>query len=687
MDDLQYYPTPRHLAKVVWKGFKTQVTSVLDPQAGGGDLVIPYLMDFPEDWDPRKAKRRGEYLDPNSYYNRPIWHACEINMQMHPALKEAGAVVVGCDFFSMQSAAIYSHLVLNPPFRNGDKHLMHAWNIFYSGEIGCILNAVTIRKPSTPEARKIVELIEKYGSVQYLQNQFVGDEVERQTGVEVAVIHLRKVPDAALDLESILSSLKPDTYVPRNDEFDALHAVALPMNFIERVILDYTVAVNAARLAAESSVILNAAEQRLGFTFTEMQTTGVDATARPKPIDIAVESRRTLSESLFGLRERAWGQVLRSSDVLNLLTTNGRKAVESQFAVISQMEFNRDNILAFISGLQAAQGELAKDMALEVFDMIIGRDTSNVTFYKSWKSNEKHKRLGMRIKKTRFVLPLEKYSLLTRSNSCEANNHLRDMDRVFEMLANYAESKGESVSRSHFDLSTTVNRELTRLRNGERVKSTWFDIRFYPGAGTFHFFPNSQLMLDKLNLFVGAARQWLPPDMEQANDDFKKQYDKAESFAADYQAQYKKSGIRSPDNDIGYITRQVEKGKLESVFFYNAFADAITAAHDAMGLVPNNVLTAEKPAGRQMLQAPAPLLLAPSVAKSEHHSPQPLADVDDALDVVANVVVEVEEVPPSAPAVLVESTIVLEAEKPQASTHSALPPFNAERLFQMELCI
>ena len=687
MDDLQYYPTPRHLAKVVWKGFKTNVTSVLDPGAGSGDLVIPYLMDFPEDWDPRVAKRRGEYLDTNSYYNNPIWHACEINMHMHPVLKEAGAVIVGCDFFSMQSAAMYSHLVLNPPFRNGAKHLMHAWNILYSGEIGCILNAVTIRNPSTPEARKIVELIEKYGSVQYLKNQFLGDEVERQTPVEVAVIHLHKVPEATLDLESILSSLKPDTYVPRDDEFDALHAVALPMNFIERVILDYTVAVNAARLAAESSVIFDAAEQRLGFTFTEMQKTGVDATSRPKPIDISVEARRALSEKLLSLRDRAWGQVLRSSDVLNLLTTKGRKAVESQFAVISQMEFNRDNILAFISGLQAAQGELAKDMALEMFDMIIGRDTSNVTFYKSWKSNEKHKRLGMRIKKTRFVLPLEKYSLLTRAISCEANGHLRDMDRVFEMLANYSESKGEKVVRSHFDLHTTVNRELTRLRNGERVKSTWFDIRFYPGAGTFHFFPNSQLMLDKLNLFVGAARQWLPPDMEQANDDFKKQYEKAETFAAEYQSQYKKSGTRSPDRDIGYITRQVEKGDLESVFFYNAFADAITAAHDAMGLVPNNVLTAEKPTVRQMLQAAAPRLLAPAVPASTHHSPQPLAEVDEALDVVASVVVEVVDVPPAAPAALVDSSIVLEAEKPQVSTSPALPPFNAERLFQMELCI
>ena len=612
MDEFQYYPTPRHLAKIVWKGFTTPITSILDPEAGGGALVIPYLEDFPEDWDERTAKRRASYLDPERYFNDVNWYACEINMQMHANLKEAGATIVGCDFLSMQSASMFSHIVMNPPFRHGAKHLMHAWNIFYAGEIGCILNAATIRNPSSPEARKIVELIEKYGSVQYLENQFIGDEVERETGVEVAVIHLRKEPDVALNLDSILSNLKPDAYVPRDDEFDALHSVALPMNFIERVMIDYTVAVNAARVAAESKIIYEATEQRLGFTFSEMQTKGMDATSRPVPINIVEETRKVLTVMLAGLRERAWGQVLRSSDVLDLLTSKGRKAVEAQFGTISQMEFNRDNILAFISGLQAAQGELAKDMALEVFDMIIGQDTANCTFYKSWKSNEKHKRLGMRIKKSRFVLPLEKYSYLTNSLSSEAGSHLRDMDRVFNMLANFAECKGEKVVRSHFDLFTSVTRDFDRLCQGERIKTTWADIRFYKGAGTFHFYPNSQLMIDKLNQFVGAARQWLPPDMEQANDDFKQQYDQAEKLTEAYQAQYKKSGTRAPSNSLSWIVQKVHEGDLENAFFYDAFANAITATHDEMGISPNNVLTAEKTSAPAPLAQAAPRLIGPS---------------------------------------------------------------------------
>ena len=686
MDEFQYYPTPRHLAKVVWSGFKTNITAILDPHAGGGDLVTPYLMGFPEDWDPRVAKRRAEYLEKERYYHNTTWHACEINMQMHPSLKEAGAVIVGCDFFGMQSAAIYSHLVLNPPFRNGDKHLMHAWNIFYAGEIGCILNASTIRNPSTAEARKIVELIEKYGSVQYLENQFLGEGVERETAVEVAVIHLHKVPDATLNLESILSNLKPDRYVPHEDEFDALQAVALPMNFIERVMLDYTVAVNAARELAEAAAIFDAAEQRLGLTFTEMQTSGVDANTRPEPINIAVKTRGILSEKLFTLRERAWGQVLRSSDVLNLLTTKGRKAVESQFTVICQMEFNRDNILAFISGLQAAQGELAKDMALEVFDMIIGQDTSNCTFYKSWKSNEKHRRLGMRIRKSRFVLPLAKYSSLTRSFSSDVTMHLRDMDRVFEMLANYAESKGENIARSYFDLNTTANRDFDRLSRGERVKTTWFDLRFFKGAGTFHFYPNSQLMIDKLNMFVGAARQWLPPDMEQANADFKKQYEKAESFTDAYHDQYKKSGTRKSDVDLSYIAREVEKGELERVFFYDAFVDAITAAHDALGIAPNNVLTAERPASKQTLQAPAPKLLAPAAPPAALHESTCITPVDE--DAPINVVVDIVCSPVEEGVEVAKATLaVVDDVELKAPVYKPLAQLDALKLKQMDLCI
>ena len=138
MDEFQFYPTPRHLAKRVWDLFTTKVTLILEPHAGNGDLVIPYLQDFPEAWDERTKARRASWEETQrirgnanpSFVNREPWHACEINLNMHPRLKELGAVIVGFDFLEMKSAASYSHLVLNPPFRNGDKHLLHGVSSF-----------------------------------------------------------------------------------------------------------------------------------------------------------------------------------------------------------------------------------------------------------------------------------------------------------------------------------------------------------------------------------------------------------------------------------------------------------------------------------------------------------------------------------------------------------------------------
>lgn len=601
VDLFQYYPTPVHLTKIVWEGFTTPVTRILEPHAGAGDLVIPYLNDFPEDWDERKKSRRSYAPFGKKYWNDVPWDACEINMQMHPALKEAGATIVGCDFFAMQDASAYSHVCLNPPFRDGAKHLCHAWNILYAGEIGCILNASTIRNPSSKEARKVVELIEKYGSVQYLADQFLGEGVERETAVEVAVIHLKKVPESALDIDSILDRLKPDTYTPSEGEFEALNAIALPMNFIERVLLDYTTAVNAARLAAESGAILEAAEVRLGRTFSEMQAEGLDALTRAEPLDVVVAMRNRITSYLYNLRERAWGQVLRSNDVLDKLTTTARRTVESQFKTISMMEFNQANIVAFISGLQEASGELAKGMILEIFDMIIQRDSDNATFYQSWKSNEKHKRMGMRIKKSRFILPLNQHEYSRTSVGCTAASIFRDMDKAFGLLAGQPSSEAEKQKRNQFGLAQAISREMHGLCRGERIKTTWLDVRYYPGKGTFHFFPNSQLMLDKLNKFVGAARQWLPPDMEMANDDFKKQYESAEALQAAYEAKCTRTRNHYGRSRMNYVISSVEKGSLDEESMYHEFADAVAAVHAEQGLTPNNVLTAcHQPSANQI---------------------------------------------------------------------------------------
>ena len=641
MDEFQFYPTPRHLAKRVWDLFTTKVTLILEPHAGNGDLVIPYFQDFPEAWDERTKKRRGDweelqhirgYKNP-SFVNREPWHACEINLNMHSRLKELGAVIVGFDFLEMKSAASYSHLVLNPPFSNGDKHLLHAWKILFAGEIGCILNAETIRNPRSSEARKLVELIVKHGSVEYLQDQFLGEDVERETAVEIAIVYLKKESQTALNIDAILESLKPDTYSASDEEAPSLNSVALPMNFIERVTLDYTLAVNASKVSAEAAAISLAADLRLGHTFVELQAKGQSSETRPQQIDLSLTIRTALASSMAALREKAWAQVLKSTELSSKLSTAGQKAVDSQFAAISLLEFNQANILGFISGLEQSQGDIAKEMCLTLFDQIMERDSDNCIFFKSWKSNQKHKAIGMRIKKSRFILPLSKfYDSRYKSIGQETDRSLIDMDRVFAFLAGPA-SEDEAAQRQHMSLNAALNREFDRLIAGEKVETMYLSVRYYPGIGTWHFYPNNEGIIEKLNQYVGRVRQWLPPNMDMANTDFKKQYEKAESLQSGYEeALRKKKGVSRTHSSLPYTVNQLDKGTREhGDYEYSAFQDAVNEVLTIKGIFPNDELTALEVSEKADMQ-PRLSLLPPSpglaMVKSDNLCLPPLSTTE-----------------------------------------------------------
>ena len=148
-----------------------------------------------------------------------------------------------------------------------------------------------------------------------------------------------------------------------------------------------------------------------------------------------------------------------------------------------------------------------------LFDSIIERSSDNAVFYKSWKSNQKH-RIGMRLRKTRFILPRFRVGF-SNNLDYEDERFLADIDKAFHYLHG---GVGE------FDGLVQACRK-NPLGTGERFSSRYFEFRHYK-AGTMHFYPKSEEVMNKLNRFVGRLRNWLPSDMDDANSDFKKQYEK-----------------------------------------------------------------------------------------------------------------------------------------------------------------
>lgn len=70
---------------------------------------------------------------------------------------------------------------MNPPFNQGCKHVLHAWDILFDGEIVAILNAETVKNPFSAERRLLAQLIEDHGSVEYIKDAFMDPDTQRKT--------------------------------------------------------------------------------------------------------------------------------------------------------------------------------------------------------------------------------------------------------------------------------------------------------------------------------------------------------------------------------------------------------------------------------------------------------------------------------------------------------------------------
>jgi len=587
----QFYPTPAKTAALMWSKFKRAIGVVCDPSAGQGHLIrharegfagvpeegLPWMAELLTGSETERGlmRKHGRMKFAGSRYDRGQFLAVEIDPQHHAGLRELGGKVLGYDFLQVQSLAAADQIIMNPPFADGAKHVLHAWKVLHDGEIVAILNAETIRNPFSQERRSLVELLDKHGSVEFLQDQFLGDDVERKTPVEVALIYLEKKSETAFDLG--LDGLKRRSGQEQEIDPAICQALALPENFVENIYHRFTAAVDAARKAAEYGAMFDAASASLGITLTQMQAKGVGGDFRDTKThaEIKAEANRAFRKSYQDLQQRAWAQIIRSSLLTEKLSNQARRKVESEAQAIYELEFSIPNVHGFLAGVIASMGDIYAEMICGLFDTIIQRSTDNVAFYKSWKSNERHK-FGMRIKRTRFIIPGFKASWGGRGLDYESERFLADIDKVFGYL--------HGVSDKYNGLVDAFDKGL-HLDSG-RVSTRFFEFRYYKGTQTIHFYPKDVEVVEKLNRFVGAHRKWLPQQMDEANADFQKQYEQAEKLSGQYDKRWKGTPeCRASgwyDNRVYAMT--VERPTEDHYQVMQAMVNCIEQEHDAMGL-------------------------------------------------------------------------------------------------------
>jgi hypothetical protein len=104
---------------------------------------------------------------------------------------------------------------MNPPFSNGDKHLLKAIEMQQNGgKIVCLLNAETLKNPYSNIRKELINQLEKYNSkVEFIQDAF--SSAERKTNVETALIFI-DIPKMEYN-STIINELKKEEYNKQNN--------------------------------------------------------------------------------------------------------------------------------------------------------------------------------------------------------------------------------------------------------------------------------------------------------------------------------------------------------------------------------------------------------------------------------------------------------------------------------------
>ena len=171
----EFYPTPQNLISRIFEDFGLNVKTknyknILEPSAGKGDLA--------------------SFIKDKFSWQKPDVDCIEVDNTLRNTLKGEGYRVVFDDFLRFSTHKHYDLILMNPPFSNGDEHLLKALSMVENGgDIVCILNAETIKNPYSNRRKELNVKLRALGAkCRIYKSAF--STAERSTDVEIAAIYV-----------------------------------------------------------------------------------------------------------------------------------------------------------------------------------------------------------------------------------------------------------------------------------------------------------------------------------------------------------------------------------------------------------------------------------------------------------------------------------------------------------------
>ncbi len=479
-----FYPTPLSLINRMLRKIEGHPTRILEPSAGKGDIV--------EAIKERFTRRYG--------YDGPEVLTMEIDPELQACLRGKGIKMLDTDFLAYNGPDKFDAIIANPPFDDGDKHLLKALDIMYRGQIVFLLNAETIRNPYSNTRKLLVRRLEELNaSIEYIPDAFV--HAERQTFVEVALIHAkieRKVED---DLFAGADDWSPDA----KEVFREKHEVSTGKTIAE-LVAEYNEIIQAG---TDTIVSYYRNYRKIGRYLklndhdNKMRTYNTE--------DLTTMMQGDLNDLLRSVRTAFWRRTLDLKEVKTRLTSKKQAEFEEGLKLHQNMDFTEGNIRQFVLNLISGYKDTISDAAEDLFDMFTvrhcyerGEHEKNIWMFNGWKTNK-----AFKVQK-RIVVPIGYRGSwdgpFTNFKGEWQLNHsaaekLRDIDVVMNSL---------DGGREYLSMSQAL-REAFALGISSGIESTYFRMTAHK-KGTIHLTFKSDDILRRFNVIACKAKDWLPGD-------------------------------------------------------------------------------------------------------------------------------------------------------------------------------
>lgn len=521
----EFYPTPPELtAKMINHEFiKEKFETILEPSAGKGDLIDFFLLakdylneggycraiydkDFSMPYetvidgvinrfvlpDFKKGKRSEKY-------NEKV-DCIEADSNLCAVLRSKEYRVYNDDFLVWDDDKHYDLIIMNPPFSNGDEHLLKAISIAEKtgSKIICLLNAETIKNPYSNKRKLLVNTLEKHNAeIEYVQDAF--KNAERKTGVEVAIIRV-EIPAPFKGKSRIWEELEQND-IDIDEPISTSEIVSADDPLIMAVKL-YKRELEAGKKLIEEYLAL---KPYLTSTFENE-----DTPSYMRGCLLTLSSGKNgvnWNEYLYSLRYKYWYQLLHNPAFMKNLTSNLREEYYSMISEFAHKDFSLKNIYDVKMDIISRTAKGIEDKIVSMFESLsyqYSMDAAgNVHYFNGWKSNS-----AFKINK-KVVIPyvaawewgkLEYYHYSDRS----VFKKLDDLEKCLAFLQIGDSEYIYDIDLRH-QLKVYQEQQITR-----KMQFRYFEVDVFK-KGTMHIKFRDLELLKRFNIFGCQHKGWLPP--------------------------------------------------------------------------------------------------------------------------------------------------------------------------------